>query len=76
MRIFADRLNKLLEENGITKYKFAKDIGVNKQTVAFWCDEVNEPKISYLRLIAEYFDVSADYLLGLENDDGTKVNND
>lgn len=72
MKIFEERLNKLLSENGISRYKLAKDLGVSKQTVAFWCDGVNEPKISYLKKIAEYFYVSADYLLGLENYDGSK----
>lgn len=71
MEIFRIRLNKLIQENKISKYKLAKDIGVNKQTVNFWCDGINEPKISYLQKIALYFDVSADYLIGLENEDGS-----
>ena len=73
MQIFVDRLNKLIEENKITKYRLAKEIGVSKQAVLWWCDGVNEPKISYLRKIAEYFDVSCDYLLGLEDETGTKL---
>ncbi|MDE7181431.1 MAG: helix-turn-helix transcriptional regulator [Clostridia bacterium] len=73
MQIFVDRLNKLIEENKITKYRLAKEIGVSKQAVLWWCDGVNEPKISYLKKIAEYFDVSCDYLLGLEDETGTKL---
>lgn len=72
MKIFIERLNKLIGENNITRYKLSVDIGVNKQTVVFWCDGVNEPKIRYLKKLALYFDVSADYLLGLENEDGSK----
>ena len=72
MKAFTERLNKLLKENGISKYRLAKDLGVSKQTVSFWCDGINEPKISYLKKMAEYFCVSADYLLGLENYDGSK----
>ncbi len=75
MDIFVARLNKLLEENKITKYKLAKDINVSKQTVLFWCDGTNEPKISYLKSLAVYFDVSADYLLGLEPETGEKISN-
>lgn len=71
MEIFAERLNGLIREYGITKYKLANDIKVNKQTVAFWCDGVNEPKISYLKALAVYFGVSCDYLVGLENADGS-----
>ena len=73
MQIFVDRLNKLIEENKITRYRLAKDLGVSKQAVLWWCDGVNEPKISYLKKIAEYFDVSCDYLLGLEDESGTKL---
>jgi len=71
--IFAKRLNKLIGENKITRYKLAKDLGVNKQTVIFWAEGINEPKISYLLMLAQYFDVTADYLIGLENEDGTKI---
>lgn len=75
MDIFVARLNKLLDENKITKYKLAKDINVSKQAVLLWCDGTNEPKISYLNRIAVYFDVSTDYLLGLETETGEKVQN-
>lgn len=72
MVVFVERLNKLLKENAVSCYRLAKDLNVSKQTVIFWCKGVNEPKISYLKQIAEYFDVTADYLLGLENYDGSK----
>ncbi|HBF44575.1 MAG TPA: XRE family transcriptional regulator [Clostridiales bacterium] len=67
MVVFVERLNKLLSENKITKYKLAKDLKVSKQTVLYWCNGINEPKISYLKQLAEYFDVTADYLLGLDD---------
>ena len=75
MEIFSERLNKLIDEFKISRYKLAKDLHVNKQTIAFWCDNINEPKISYLKAIAEYFGVSCDYLVGLENADGSKRSN-
>ncbi len=73
MQIFVERINKLIDENKMSKYKLAQDIGVSKQAVLWWCNGVNEPKISYLKKIAEYFDVSCDYLLGLEDENGTKI---
>ena len=75
MEVFVERLNKLIKDNKITKYKLAKDIGVSKQAVLWWCDGINEPKISYLQKLATYFDVSADYLLGLEDETGAKIYN-
>ena len=72
-KIFAVRLSKLIDEHKITKYKLAKDLGVNKQTVIFWCESVNIPKINYLHDIAVYFDVSSDYLIGLEDENGNRI---
>ncbi|MCL2375588.1 MAG: helix-turn-helix transcriptional regulator [Firmicutes bacterium] len=66
--MFVSRLNELIKEKGITRYKLAKELGVNNQTIAFWANGVNEPKISYLYKLAVYFDVSSDFLLGLENE--------
>lgn len=71
MELFTKRLNELIKDYGITRYKLAKELNVNKQTVTFWCEGVNEPKISYLKAIATYFGVSCDYLVGMENDDGS-----
>lgn len=61
---FAQRLTQLRNMRGLSKYQLAKDIGVNKQTISFWEDGINEPKISYAIKLADYFDVSTDYLLG------------
>lgn len=73
MDIFAIRLNKLIKENKITKYKLAQALDSSKQSVCNWCDGISEPKMSYIRALATYFDVSADYLLGLEDETGAKT---
>ena len=73
MDIFAVRLNQLIKENKTTKYRIAKDLQCSKQSVCNWCDGISEPKITYIRALAVYFDVTADYLLGLEDDTGGKV---
>lgn len=73
MDVFAIRLNKLIEENKITKYRLAKAINSSKQSVCNWCEGVSEPKMTYIRLLAQYFDVSSDYLLGLEDETGAKT---
>ena len=77
MDIFVIRLNKLISENRISKYKLAKDLKIGKATVLNWCDGKNEPKVKQIRMLAEYFGVSTDYLLGLEDEFGgkTSINN-
>ena len=78
MDILSKRLNQLSKENGITRYRVAKDLKYSKTTIINWCEGFNEPKATQIRELAEYFDVSADYLLGLEDYSGVKtgVHND
>lgn len=64
MKVFSERLKKLMKDEEITAYRLAKIVGVSNQCVLNWLDEINEPKISYLKKIADYFNVSTDYLLG------------
>ncbi len=47
--------------------QLAKELGTTDAAISNWENEINEPKISYLRSIAMFFNVSADYLLGLED---------
>ena len=73
MEILTKRLNKLIAENKITKYRLAKNLKYSKSTILNWCDGINEPKATQIKELAVYFDVSTDYLLGLENENGAKT---
>lgn len=68
MNIFSRRLKILLKENKITMYKLAKDLKYSKSTILNWCHGITEPRATDLAFLAKYFDVTADYLIGLEND--------
>ena len=61
---FKEILKELRKEKGITQKELAKGIGVSYAAISFWEMGVNEPKISYILALADYFDVSVDYLLG------------
>lgn len=74
MKILAERITELLEENNITMYRMAKDFKCSKATITNWCYGLNQPKASDIVKMAKYFNVTSDYLLGLENYDGTKIN--
>lgn len=67
MSIFAQRLRELRQEKGLSMKQLAKELNTTDAAVSNWENEIKEPKISYLKAIAQYFNVSADYLLGLEN---------
>jgi len=73
MNTFAERLKELRIEKGIPQRKFAPLIGYGQQTVSTWECGQNEPTASAIIACAKFFDVTTDYLLGLENDDGSKT---
>jgi len=63
--IIGKRIKELRLERGVSQKKLADAIGVDKRAVIFWEQEVNEPKATYIKNLAVFFGVSADYLLGL-----------
>ena len=67
MKIFADRLRELRKEKQLSMKQLAKLINTTDAAISNWENEINEPKISYLKALAEIFKVSTDYLLGLED---------
>ena len=64
--MLAKRLKELRFRNDITQAEFVRALGVAHQTVASWESGRTEPSNTALRDIADYFNVSADYLLGRE----------
>ena len=72
MSIFSERLRELREQKGLSMFALSQQIGVSDAAICKWENSTNEPKASYISLLAEYFEVSSDYLLGFENDLGVK----
>lgn len=66
--VIGQRIKELRQSSKISQKKLADAVGVDKRAVIFWEQEVNEPKASYIKKIAEYFGCTADYLLGLTDD--------
>lgn len=65
--IFGERLKELRLENGIGQVKLAEDLNVSKGIISLWENGLREPKLSNLVSLAQYFQVSIDYLAGLED---------
>lgn len=63
----AGRLRELRLARKISQKNFAGILGVSQQTVASWEGGRTEPAHNALREIANYFEVSTDYLLGHES---------
>ena len=54
---------KLLKNKGITVYRVAKDTGLNSAMFTSWKKGDYTPKQDKLQKIADYFNVSVDYLM-------------
>ncbi len=60
-----DIIRKLRKEKKITQEALAAAMQVSRSTIAMWETSGSRPKQDSLKKLADYFDVSADYLLGL-----------
>lgn len=70
---FTLRLQELIQESGKTQNKISADLGIVKQKLSNWKIGIIEPNLDDLIMLAEYFEVSTDYLLGLEDATGAKT---
>ena len=64
------QLKELRQEKGFTQAEVAKAIKTSQRNIGRWENGENEPSASFVARLAKFFDVSADYLLGLEDDFG------
>lgn len=55
---------QLMEEKGVTAYRVAKDTGITQATLSRWKTGKVSPSIETLQVLAEYFGVTIDYLMG------------
>lgn len=57
-------IKELRIELKLSQQSLAKQIGVSQKAIDFWERGINEPKASYIVKLADFFNVSSDYLLG------------
>lgn len=72
MENFAEKLKRLRIEKGITQKEAAITLKVSETGYAGYEQGYREPDFDMLIKICKLFETSSDYLLGLENEDGTK----
>ncbi len=63
---FKDNLKMLRLEKGIGQIELAKQLNVSKGIISLWENGLREPTMSSLIQLALFFNVSLDYLVGLE----------
>ena len=59
-------IKQLRTRNKISQQKLADALHVSRSTVAMWETGASDPDTEKLKMLAEYFNVSVDYLLGRE----------
>ena len=66
MNTFKDNLKALRIEKKLGQVELAKKLDVSKGIISLWENGLREPNMSSLIAIAKFFNVSIDYLVGLE----------
>ena len=61
---FNVRLKEIRLEKQISQKELANHLHVSKMCISHWEKGNSEPSISQIKLLAKYFSVSTDYLLG------------
>ncbi len=65
--MFGDMIRKLRTAHSLNQVQLAGKLGVSKQTVSNWENNNILPSIDMLVKTAEFFSVSTDYLLELDD---------
>lgn len=73
--MFSERLRELRNEKEISQKELAAELFVSQQTVAKWETDRSTPNPEMISKIAQYFEVSSDYLLGISNLKSAAVKN-
>ncbi|MDR3216191.1 MAG: helix-turn-helix domain-containing protein [Clostridiaceae bacterium] len=64
---FGENLKELRLERNLGQVELAKAISVSKGIISLWENNQREPTLSSLLALAEYFNVSIDFLVGRNN---------
>lgn len=70
--MFTDRFVEILQSTGISAYRVAKDLDISQGTMNQYKNGKTLPNLENVLKIADYLNVSVDYLLG--RTDNPKVN--
>lgn len=72
---FQERLNELIQESGKSQKDLADYVGITRQSISLYAAGKRTPDIDVLKEICDYFNVSADYLLGIIDLKSSNIDN-
>lgn len=67
MKTFGERLKSLRKDKTLTQPQLAKALGVSNGMISMWENNICEPSLSHIKKIAQFFKISADFIIGLED---------
>ncbi len=66
MSKFSERLKELRIDNNLSQEQLAKAVGLSHTAIVYWENGQRVPNANAVIVLAEYFEVTTDYLLGVE----------
>lgn len=73
---FGNRLKTLREERGLSQVELAKILNIANSTLSLYESGSREPNFEILKKIANYFNVSTDYILGRNEVMSSQIENE
>lgn len=71
MATFTQVLRRLREYKGLTQEELAKQLNITRTRLASYEQGTRQPDLELLEIIADYFNVNMDFLLGRESSAST-----
>lgn len=73
---FGEILRELIEDNDLTQKLVAKDLNIAPSTLGNYIRSIREPDFNTIKRIAEYFNVTIDYLMDYRSPNAENKNED
>ena len=65
--MIAEKVKKLREQKGLSQAELARLLGITRSSVNTWEMGISVPSTQYIVDLAGVFDISTDYLLGVDS---------
>lgn len=73
MENLSQKIRELRDESNLTQAELARNLGITQDSISLWEKGKRIPDTVYIVKLAQFFDVSTDYLLGVEEDFGATI---
>ncbi|MDE6729748.1 MAG: helix-turn-helix domain-containing protein [Oscillospiraceae bacterium] len=70
--MLGEQIKKLRCQKGFTQQQLANYLHISPSAVGMWEKNRNEPDVETLKQLADFFDVTIDYLVGRETTSSTQ----